>query len=131
MESLTSLSEKLTVADVLDVVAVHNEAVREETRSESEMVLYVPLKRRWYMRPPFSWVFPFSRERAVGLDRLGREVWRACDGTTTMERIIEQFASRHHITFHEARISVMAFLRDLMRRGLVVLVKEPGQGGTP
>lgn len=123
--------EKLVVADVLDAVPVRNETVRQEEkpptggRSEDEMVLRVPLKRRWYMHPPFSWLLPFSTERAVGLDRLGTEVWGSCDGKTTTERIIEQFALRHHLTFHEARICVVSFLRSLTRRGLIVMVKEP------
>jgi hypothetical protein len=118
----------VTVADVLDAVPVRNQSVREERKSDEEIVIFVPMGRRWYMGPPLSWVLPFSKERGVGLDRLGREVWEACDGKRTAERIVEEFAARHHVTFHEARLSVLSFLRELTRRGLVVMVKGTSEG---
>lgn len=129
MKSSENIPEKLAVADVLDAVPVRNETVRREERSEDETVLRVPLKRRWYMHPPFSWLLPFSTERAVGLDRLGTEVWLSCDGKATTERVVEQFALRHHLTFHEARICVVSFLRNLTKLGLIVMVKGSVEGG--
>ncbi len=123
--------------DLLDAVPVPNESVRAEPQPSGRgpggggIVLRVPLVRRWYMRPPLSWVMPFSRERAVGLDRLGREVWEACDGRRTAEEIIERFSRAHHLTFQEARISVMQFLRDLTRRGLIVMIGTPTDGAGP
>jgi hypothetical protein len=113
---------KRHAAELLDAVPVQNEAVRTEPQAGGGLVLRVPIKRRWYARPPISWILPFSRDRAVGLDRLGREVWEACDGDRTVEEIVETFSAAHELRFHEARISVMQFLRGLTRRGLVVLV---------
>jgi Coenzyme PQQ synthesis protein D (PqqD) len=107
--------------EMLDAVPVRNEAVRSETAA-GELVLRVPLEPRWYLCPPVTWLLPVRRERAVALDRLGEEVWRACDGERTVEQIVEAFAARHHLRFHEARLSVMRFLQDLTRRGLVVMV---------
>lgn len=88
----------------------------------SALVLQVPLKKKKYMGPPLSWIMPFSKYRKVSLDSLGQEVWTACDGKRTTEQIIEEFADRHFVSFHEARLSIMEFLRQLMRRGLIVLV---------
>jgi hypothetical protein len=71
---------------------------------------------------------PISRERAISLDRLGSEVWQACDGRRTVQEIVDLFAAAHDLTFHEARLSVTAFLRLLTRRGLVVVVGRPKAG---
>ncbi len=117
----------MTVADVLDTVPVRNTSVREERRNEGETVLVVPLKRRWYMGPPLSWVMPFSGERKVELDPLGMDVWGWCDGQRTAEDVIDAFAEKHHVTFHEARVSVLTFLRELTRRGLIVMLGD-GEG---
>jgi hypothetical protein len=119
---------KVALAEVLSAVPVRNQAVREERKSGEESVLFVPLRKRWFMGPPLSWLLPFSSERGVGLDRLGREVWEACDGKRTAERLIEEFAARHHVTFHEARVSVLAFLRELTRHGAIVMVKPGSEG---
>jgi len=58
----------------------------------------------------------------VELDALGRQVFVACDGSRTTEQIVEEFAERHRLRFHEARLSVLTFLRSLVERNLVALV---------
>jgi hypothetical protein len=73
------------------------------------------------MRPPLTWLLPLSRERVVALDAVGREVWQACDGQRTVEEIVEEFAARHRLSFHAARLSVLQFLQQLTRRGIVVM----------
>ncbi|MBD3344475.1 MAG: PqqD family peptide modification chaperone [Chitinivibrionales bacterium] len=114
---------------ILSAVPTRNSAVEENDRGQT-VVLQVPLKKtKWYTHPPVSWVLPFSKYRRVALDELGKEVWDACDGVQTMERIIEMFAERHFLSFHEARLSVMEFVRQLMRRGMLVLVRYAVQGG--
>ncbi len=107
---------------LMQAVPVRNSEVWVERRGPHELVLYVPLRPRWFNRPPFSWVLPLSRHRAVGLDRLGAEVWDACDGRTPTESIVARFAQRHTLSFHEARTSVVAFLQQLTARRLVVVV---------
>ena len=114
----------LTVADLLDAVPLRSQAVRVEQRG-GQTVFHVPLERRWYMGPPLGWLMPFSRDRTLSLDRLGMEVWEACDGRKTVEQIVEQFAAAHHLRFHEARLSVMEFLKQLTQRGLIAVVGLP------
>ena len=110
--------------NVLDVVPVVNVAVRIE-RQRSGLLLWVPLRQRWWMGPPLSWLLPFKHEKGIALDSLGREVLEACDGKSTIERIVEDFANRHQLRFHEARQSVLMFLKMLVERNVVALVAEP------
>jgi hypothetical protein len=117
-------------ARLLDTVPVPNEAVRLVPR-ERGLVLWVPIEKRWWMGPPLAWVLPFRSEKGIALDALGAEVYRACDGATTTERIIEAFARHHRIRFHEARLSVLAFLRSLVARNLVVLVAPEARSSAP
>ena len=126
-----SEAKALATADLLDAVPVRNASVRVETRSEGGLVLSVPMRRRWYMKPPLGWVLPFSRQRRISLDRLGAAVWEACDGRRTLEQVIERFADRYHLRFHEARLSVQQFLKELVRRGLVVLAGRTNPGTKP
>jgi hypothetical protein len=87
-------------AELLDTVVVHNAAVRAERRGGA-FILWVPIRRRWWMR-----------------------------GDRTLEQIVEEFAARHQVRFHEARLSVLAFVRSLLERNLVALTlpaRAPGE----
>ena len=120
----------ISAVDLLDAVPLRSRTVRGEKRPDGGWLLRVPLRRRWYTRPPLAWLMPLSRERAISLDQLGSEVWQACDGRRTVEQIVDLFAAAHDLTFHEARLSVTAFLRLLTLRGLVVVVGRPKASST-
>ncbi len=122
MENKLNPEGSLSLSALLSAVPVRNESVRWEKESIKTIRVYVPLRTKWFMGPPFSWLFKFSRERAVELDVLGTEVWNMCDGKTSVEIIVEAFAKAHKLTFHESRLSIMEFLRLITRRGLIVLV---------
>lgn len=117
--------EKLSMETLLAAIPVANEAVRLEDH-DSELIIYLPIRQTWWMRPPFSWVLPYRKERAIALDRLGREVYRAVDGQRSVEQIVEAFAETHRLRFHEARLAVMQFLRSLADRNIVALAVTAG-----
>jgi len=112
---------RLSPERLLDAVPVRNEAVKPEQRGES-LVLWVPLQKRWFTRPPIRWMLPTARQRGVELDGLGQWVWHAINGHRTLEQIIERFADRHQVTFHEARLAVLQFVRMLTAKRLVAVV---------
>ena len=121
-------SRAISTSELLDAVPVPNQAVVCEYESESEAVLTVPVRKRWYMKPPLGYLLPFGGVRRIGLDRMGREVWKQCDGTTTTEVIVERFAAAHGVRFHEARISILQFLRMLTQRGVIVMAGRTKDG---
>lgn len=112
---------------LLDGVPVPNGAVRTEIQ-ERGLLLWVPIEKRWWMGPPLGYFLPFRNEKGIALDALGREIFCACDGIRTTEEIIEGFAKHHRLKFHDARLSVLSFLKSLVERKLVVLVAGKGQG---
>jgi hypothetical protein len=117
----------LDQTQLLDAVPTSNQAVRAERRGAA-LILWVPIQRHWWMRGPLGWLLPFRREKGIELDAVGQQVWEACDGQHRMEEIIEGFARHHQLRFHDARSSVMQFVRSLLQRNLLVLVvpERPG-----
>ena len=115
--------KRIELEQLLDAIPTANTAVRVE-RDGDAVVLFVPIKPRFWMGPPFSWLLPFRKERGFALDALGAEVFSACDGRQTLEQIIDGFASRHRLRFHEARLAVTQFLRSLSERNLVAVVVQ-------
>lgn len=123
---------QFSVAEILDAVPVRNQAARAEVDPKTGgMRLWVPIRKRWFNRAPINWVIPFRDEYTFGIDPLGREVWEACDGQRRVETIIERFAERHRLTFHEARASVMKFLNTLTASDLVVIVGRESGSAAP
>ena len=79
--------------------------------------LTVPLaSRRWA-----GWLLrvPAGATKTFELDALGRLVWDACDGRTTVRQIARRLADRHRVSDREAQVAVEAFLATLARKGLV------------
>jgi hypothetical protein len=108
-----------TFDQMLDAIPTCNQAVRVEPRGDT-VVLWVPIRRRFWLAG-LSWFLPFRKEKGVALDAVGSSVWSACDGRRRVEEIVEVFAERHQLRFHEARLSVSQFLRSLVERKLLVL----------
>lgn len=77
-----------------------------------------------FERPAWQRLLGAEREcsRTFGLDAYGQEVYAKCDGRTPVKAIVKTFASRHHLSEAEARIAVAAFMKTLMRRGLIGMV---------
>lgn len=93
----------------------------KELQEGHELLLSVPVRPRWWMKPPVSWFLPVRDHRKFGLDRFGREIWNACDGTRRIETICENFARSHSVSFEEARSAIIQFLRVLTQRELIVI----------
>ena len=67
-------------------------------------------------------------ERAYGLDQLGREVYDACDGRTTVRAMVGRFARAHGIGRAEAEMAVTTFLKTMVARGMVAMAVSREKG---
>ncbi len=108
----------------LQALPMQNVAVETGQEKEGLLPLTVKVDRPRWLVPPLSWVLPVSRRRTLKLDPIGRGIWSACDGKIRVEQIVEDFAKRQALSFHEARIAVTQYLEVLVQRGLVVLIFE-------
>jgi hypothetical protein len=111
------------VGDILALVPGHNQAIRVELRDDG-LIVWTRIQKRWWMGPPLGWLLPFRSEKGVALDVIGREVFEACDGKRSLECIIEEFAQRHRVRFYEAKQSVVTFVRWLLERKIIYLVRD-------
>ena len=69
-----------------------------------------------------QWLGGGSRvERDFILDRLGREVYDACNGETDVRAIAAAFAETHQVSLAEGELSVSAYLKTLTSKGLVAI----------
>ena len=105
---------------MLAATPLRNTAARAIENGD-ELRIEVPTKKpRWFV-PPISWVVPLRPTRTVRLDRVGATVWRQCDGERTVEELVGDFARQYNLTFHEARVAVTSYLRQLVQRGALAI----------
>ena len=112
----------LSRTDALCCIPVRNPMVLENRLDSGEMLLSYPQT----LKP---WFAGFLRRikkeselrqmRKLQLDILGTGVWELVDGKSTVMEIIDSFAGHHQLYHKEAEISVIQFLRELGRRGIV------------
>ncbi len=92
--------------------------------------LAVPMTRRRLAR----WLSRSGNKpiiRKFELDALGVEVWRMMDGHATVREMIERLASGHQLNLREAEVAMLAYLRKLTERGIIVLaLPDQEQTGT-
>lgn len=122
--SQKELPNGVSAANFLRAVPHGNRAMETHHRSDGSTLVSVPIPRPKYLVPPLSWILPFSPYRRVELEPVGSGVLEMCDGRRTVEAIIEEFAASHKLTFREAQLAVTQFLRQLMHRGMVVIVGQ-------
>ncbi len=115
------VNRQMAVSQFLTAVPYQNTAVKTEPRGEGVLVS-VPVRRPGWLIPPISWVLPWSRQRRVELDAPGTEVLQLVDGRRSVEEIVESFAKNHKLTFRESQVAVTQFMRNLVQRGIVVVV---------
>lgn len=60
-------------------------------------------------------------ERDFVLDRLGREVYDACNGEAEVRTIAAAFAETHQVSLAEGELSVSTYLKTLTTKGLVAI----------
>lgn len=99
-------------------------AVSWQAQESGDILIEYPL----VVKPLLKAIFArFNREstekltRRLQLDSLGSQVWLLIDGRNNVGEIIRTFAAASTITTQEAEQSVTTFLRELGKRGLIIL----------
>ena len=110
-------------------VPLRNTVITVERTDQGHVRLVVPRKETWWVRI-LSRVFYIPKRRPLTLDEVGSFVWDLCDGKNNVRQIIRALCQRYTLHRKEAEVSVVAYLRQLAKRGLIgiALLKEAEKG---
>lgn len=103
----------------LPIRNVAAEELKEDIYSVDEVVLRVRMKKTKWLIP--HWLVPTRSSRRVRLTGIGITIWQQCNGQRCVEEIVDLLASEESLSFHEARVSVTQYLRQLVESGVLVL----------
>ncbi|MBI5592306.1 MAG: PqqD family peptide modification chaperone [Deltaproteobacteria bacterium] len=112
----------LSRTDALCCIPIRNPLVLENRLDSGEILLSYPET----LRPWFAGILrrmkkesELRRMRKLQLDILGTGVWDLVDNKSTVMEIIDSFAGLHQLYRKESEVSVIQFLRELGRRGII------------
>jgi len=101
-------------------VPVRNQAIETEETEDGEVRLIIPLRQTWWARV-LARVFYVPKTRRIALDEVGSFVWGLCDGKHNIRQIIQALCQRYRLHRKEAEVSVVAYLRQLARKGIIAI----------
>lgn len=117
-------SDALTRDHALECVPVRNPQITEQKSDNSELCLTYQVRIRPWFQKVVQKITGRSEDiigRKLQLDALGTTVWGMINGQRRVREIIDDFQKLHQLNRREAEISVTAFLKELGKRGLIVM----------
>jgi len=107
----------------LHCVPVRNEGVTAIVPESDPEVLIVEVRLRYGgLLGVAARLFKSRRMRRYELAGLARELYGKVDGRRTLEDLVVELSADEKLAFLEARALLVHYLKDLMQRGLVVIV---------
>ena len=97
---------------------LRNPMLTESVEDDGIVRLAIPRKEAWWVKL-LSRVFYVPKRRRIALDELGSFVWQQCDGETTVRTLIDKFCKKYKLNRKEAEVSMVAYLRQLAKKGLI------------
>jgi hypothetical protein len=117
---------KITLQQMLASRPVKLVEAEPQPEGEGKWRVAVPLRPRrwagWFLRVPAGATKTFE------LDALGKLVWDACDGKTSVQQVIKRLATRYNLNVREAQVATLTFLQTLVRKGLVGMPVKEAKG---
>jgi len=109
---------KVSREEVLKAIPLRNAAIKWEMDEKGEVSLVVPQRDKLWVKI-VSRIFMIPPKRVVVLDEVGSFVWSLCDGKNKVEDIVKSLCKRYNLTRKEAEASLLAFFRQLGKRGFL------------
>ena len=88
---------------------VRNELVEWERDDNNEVVIRLTRQDNWKVKV-LAKLFYIPKQRKIGLDTVGSQVWEMCDGKHSVDRMIRILAKEHKLNRKEAEVALMAYL---------------------
>jgi hypothetical protein len=114
----------LTRNHALECVPVKNPQITQQENVNGELCLSYQVRiRPWFQNIVHKITGKKDDiiRRKLQLDALGTMVWGMIDGKRQAMEIIDDFQKLHQLNRREAEISVTTFLKELGKRGLIVM----------
>jgi hypothetical protein len=108
---------------MLQVKILKNSAADFKISNDGRIEVSVKKQKPKYFFPPISWIIRPRLKHTMILDNIGVKILEMSDGKQTVENIIDKFSEEYKLSFHEARVSVTEYIKQLVQRGILVIME--------
>ena len=98
--------------------ALRNKLIEWERDDKGEVSLIIPQKQKLWIRLA-SKIFMLPDKRVIVLDDVGSYVWELCDGKNQIYQVVNQLCKQYKMTRKEAETSLLTYMRQLGKRGII------------
>ena len=106
---------------------MRNQAIKVTRDDAGVVCIAIPRKQTWWVNA-LAKVFYVPEEKKISLDEVGSYVWDLCDGKNDVRTIIKLFAKKYKLNRKEAELSMLTYLRQLAKKGLIGLAIRKSGG---
>jgi hypothetical protein len=120
----TEQAKGLTRTEALASIPQISPSVTWEILKNGDILIEYPLNIKPFFIQLTSRFHKGQEQRTtkkLQLDSMGSSVWQMFDGVKEVKTIIRQVSDQSGLSLQEAEISVTTFLRQLGRRGLILI----------
>ena len=114
-------TSRITRDQAMEGKPFRNPSIESVTEEDGEISLKIPRRRTWWINLLAKWG-RIPDHRVIALDEIGTGVWENCDGEHSVKDLIALHAQKYQLSRKEAELSMIAYLRQLAQRGIIVLV---------
>lgn len=107
----------------LESVPMVNQLITIDHDAEGHVVLHVPRKRTSMVKM-IAKLFRLPPYKQIELDELGTYAVELCDGTRSVDEIVDAFADEFQLNRREAEVSMLTYLQTLAKRGIIGFAVE-------
>lgn len=109
---------------------VHNSLITVEERDDGEIILHIPVKEKvGFFTKILAKCVQMPSEKRVELDEVGSFVWKLCDGSNTLESVVQKVGREYRMNRREAEVSTTTFMEMLIQRNFIAFYKKTRKGG--
>jgi len=69
-----------------------------------------------------SFFMDLPETKKLVLDKMGSRIWEMCDGEHTVQDLIDMLVCEYKLRRREAEVSLIEYLKKLIKKGLIVLL---------
>ena len=123
-EQAKGQTKEFTRTEALAGIPVASPSATWETLENGDILIEYPLNIKPFfiqLANRFQQRHEQKPTKKLQLDSMGSRVWLMFDGVKDVKKIIYEVADQSGLSLQEAEISVTTFLRQLGRRGLVLI----------
>lgn len=118
----------ITRTESLACIPEQSPQVNCSTQADGNVIIEYPLPLKPFfvsLAQKFNKTTEQKLTKKLQLDEIGSKVWSMIDGSTDVKTIIKKIGPETGLSLQEAEISVTTFLRELGRRGLILIKEHP------